>query len=67
MPSSEYVRQALVDELVLERYGPVHRSPERARAAAADTPDAVAERQRVLSAALDGAHLVAVEVKGAAA
>lgn len=74
MPSSDNVRQALLDELLTERFGPVLRRPAPARygsAAAASMSDAspatVAERQRVLNESLDGAHLVVVDVPEAAA
>lgn len=63
-------RQSLVDQLVAERYAAVYREPARAAAEdsrAADSPEVVAERQRVLNQALDGTHLVAVDVQEAAA
>lgn len=59
-------REQLVAELVAERYGPVRRwsAPTSAQP---DSPAAVAERQRVLCAALDGSHLVAVDSPPASA
>lgn len=58
----------LLAELVAERFAPAAR-PASSRAAAAepDSPEVVAERQRVLCAALDGPHLVAVKATQEAA
>jgi hypothetical protein len=51
-------REQLLFDLVAERFGPVARRPVPP---APTTADQIAERQRLLCAALDGSHLVAVE------
>lgn len=64
-------RQDLLDALVNERFAPVARRPaarpDGAPHAQDDSSEVVAQRQRLLCAALDGEHLVAIETKGAVA
>jgi hypothetical protein len=60
VPSFLDARELLLAEMVAERYGPVSRRP-AAAVSAVDTGLVVAERQRLLCAALDGTHLVAVD------
>ncbi len=64
-------RRELLDDLVAERFAPVTERPasrhDGVAYAAQDSPAAVAERQRLLCAALDGEHLVAIETRGAVA